>query len=62
MELELTEVSEKNASNLNYGERIIQRLTYVSCYNTSNANIEVARILEQARRNNERNDITGVLV
>lgn len=62
MELELTEVSEKNTSNLNYGERIIQRLTYVSCYNTSNANIEVARILEQARRNNERNDITGVLV
>lgn len=62
MELELTEVLEKNASNLNYGERIIQRLTYVSCYNTSNANIEVARILEQARRNNERNDITGVLV
>jgi len=62
VELELTEVSEKNASNLHYSECIIMRLTYISCYNTNNANIEVARILEQARRNNERNDITGVLV
>lgn len=62
MELKMPEILTKNASNLHYGERIILRLTYISCYNTDNANIEVARILEQARRNNERNGITGVLV
>lgn len=62
MELKLTELPEEKNPNLHHGERIILRLTYVSRYNTSNANIEVARILEQARRNNERNGITGVLV
>lgn len=62
MALELTGVSEKTDTNSHHGERIILRLTYVSRYNTDNANIEVARILEQAKRNNERNGITGVLV
>ena len=62
MALELTGVSEKTDTNSHHGERIILRLTYVSRYNTDNANIEVARILEQAQRNNERNGITGVLV
>lgn len=38
------------------------RLTYMSCYNPDNANIEVTRILEQSRRNNEHNGITGALV
>lgn len=60
--MELAERSESNHLNLQHGENIIIRLTYISCYNTSNANIEVARILEQARRNNERNGITGALV
>ena len=62
MALEMTGVSEKTDANSHHGERIILRLTYVSRYNTDNANIEVARILEQAQRNNERNGITGVLV
>jgi hypothetical protein len=62
MTLERTGVSEKIDTNSHHGERIILRLTYVSRYNTDNANIEVARILEQAQRNNERNGITGVLV
>ena len=59
---ELTELTEKNNQNRHDGERIILRLTYISCHNSSNANIEVARILEQAQRNNERKGITGVLV
>ena len=62
MALELTGALEKNDANSHHGERIILRLTYISRYNTDNANIEVARILEQAQRNNERNGITGVLV
>lgn len=62
MTVELPEVSEKNDASLHDGERIILRLTYVSRYNINNANIEVARILEQAQRNNERNGITGILV
>lgn len=62
MALEMAVVSEKTDANSHHGERIILRLTYISRYNTDNANIEVARILEQAQRNNERNGITGVLV
>ena len=62
MELKMPEVLTEKVSNLHYGERIILRLTYISCYNTDNANIEVARILEQAQQSNERNGITGVLV
>ena len=62
MELALAELPENNNVNMQDGARIILRLTYISCYNTNNANIEVARILEQARRNNERNGITGALV
>ncbi|WP_201617808.1 BLUF domain-containing protein [Psychrobacter urativorans] len=62
MELELAGLSEEDNLNMHDGERIILRLTYISRYNTSNANIEVARILEQAQRNNERKGITGVLV
>jgi hypothetical protein len=62
MELESADFSEKNTTNIRHGERIILRLTYVSRYNTSNANIEVARILEQAQRNNKRDGITGALV
>lgn len=60
--MELAELSEKNNSNMLHGEHIILRLTYISRYNTHNANVEVARILAQAQRNNERNGITGVLV
>lgn len=62
MELALAELPENNNLNMQHGARIILRLTYISCHNTNNANIEVARILEQARRNNELNDITGALV
>ncbi|WP_440824802.1 BLUF domain-containing protein [Psychrobacter cryohalolentis] len=62
MELKLNELSDKNNLNSHHGEHIILRLTYVSRYNTENSNIEVARILEQAQRNNERNGITGALV
>ena len=62
MELKLNELSDKDTQNSHHGEHVILRLTYVSRYNTDNANIEVARILEQAQRNNERNGITGALV
>ncbi|WP_201528341.1 BLUF domain-containing protein [Psychrobacter frigidicola] len=62
MELELAELLEKDDSNMQHGEHIILRLTYISRYNTRNANVEVTRILEQAQRNNVRNGITGVLV
>lgn len=62
MEPKLANLSEKNTLDTQHGERILLRLTYISRYNTDNANIEVARILEQARRNNERNGISGVLV
>lgn len=61
MEPELTDVQKANSTN-HHGERIILRLTYVSRYNAKNANIEVARILEQAQRNNARKGITGALV
>lgn len=60
--MELAELSEKHNSNMQHGEHIMLRLTYVSRHNTRNANIEVTRILAQAQRNNERNGITGVLV
>ncbi|WP_114700863.1 BLUF domain-containing protein [Psychrobacter proteolyticus] len=62
MELNPTELREKNNLDMHQGEHIILRLTYVSRYNTENANVEVARILEQAQRNNERKGITGALV
>lgn len=62
MELKMNELSDKDTQNSHHGEHVILRLTYVSRYNTDNANIEVARILEQAQRNNERNGITGALV
>lgn len=62
MESNLNAFEEKKTVNVNHGENIILRLTYISRYNTKNANIEVTRILEQARRNNERKGITGVLV
>lgn len=60
--LEQSELPENNDLSIQHGARIILRLTYISCYNTNNANIEVARILEQARRNNERHGVTGALV
>ena len=41
MALELTGASKKNDANSHHGERIILRLTYISRYNTDNANIEV---------------------
>lgn len=50
------------ASTANYGEHIIVSLTYISRYNYDNENGEVARILVQAQKNNERNGITGALV
>lgn len=62
MKLELAEQSEKSNLDLREGRHIILRLTYVSRYNTRNANIEVTRILEQAQRNNKRDGITGALV
>ena len=62
MELALAKRPENNNLSMQHGARIILRLTYISCYNTNNANIEVTRILEQAQRNNERNGITGALV
>jgi len=62
MESNLTALEERKNLDVNHGENIILRLTYISRYNTKNANIELARILEQARRNNERKGITGVLV
>jgi len=62
MESNLTALEEIKNLDVNHGEHIILRLTYISRYNTKNANIEVARILEQARRNNERSGVTGVLV
>ncbi|MGE6482233.1 BLUF domain-containing protein [Psychrobacter namhaensis] len=60
--MELAELSEKQTSNRQQGERIILRLTYISRHNPDNKNIEVTRILAQAQRNNERNGITGALV
>lgn len=60
--MELSELSEKRQPNMRHGEHLILRLTYVSRHNPHNANIEVTRILAQARRNNERNGITGALV
>jgi len=62
MELELAERLENSDLNSRHGEHIILRLTYISCYNDLNANVEVARIPAQAQRNNERNGITGALV
>lgn len=62
MELERADFSEKKNASIMDGEHIILRLTYISRYNTNNANIEVTRILAQAQRNNMRNGITGALV
>ncbi|TXD96150.1 BLUF domain-containing protein [Psychrobacter frigidicola] len=62
MELELSKFSEKNDAKVRPGGHIILRLTYISHYNPDNAKLEVARILQQAQRNNERNGVTGVLV
>lgn len=57
-------VSAREQRRLNHqdGEHIMLRLTYISRYNPNNAPIELARILEQAQKNNERRAITGVLV
>lgn len=60
--MERSEPLEKRHSNLQQGEHIILRLTYVSRHSPDNTNIEVTRILAQAQRNNERNGITGALV
>ena len=62
MDLKQPEPQENNRSHTHHGEHLILRLTYVSRYNKENANVEVARILEQARRNNKRKGITGALV
>ena len=53
---------EDNNANLQHGEHIIVRLTYISRYNNHNPNDEVKRILAQAQQNNARNGITGALV
>lgn len=43
------------------GEHILMSLTYISRNNTHNSGVELTRILEKARRNNEENKITSVL-
>jgi hypothetical protein len=62
MELKSAELPNSTNPTAHHGARIILRLTYVSRYNVNNANIEIARILEQAQRNNKRDGITGVLI
>lgn len=56
------ETLEKNELSVECGDHILLRLTYISRYNDNNANVEIARILEQAQRNNVRHGITGVLI
>ncbi|WP_296245790.1 MULTISPECIES: BLUF domain-containing protein [unclassified Psychrobacter] len=51
-----------NHLNMPPTAHILLRLTYISAHNPNNANIELARILEQSRRNNELNGVTGALV
>lgn len=53
---------EDNSANLQHGEHIIIRLTYISRYNNHNPNDEVKRILAEAQQNNAANGITGALV
>ena len=53
---------EDGNANLQHGEHIIVRLTYISRYNNHNPNDEVKKILAQAQQNNARNGITGALV
>ena len=58
----LSERTDDNNANLQHGEHIILRLTYISRYNNHNPNDEVRRILAQAQENNTRKGITGGLV
>lgn len=60
--MEKLDLSEKTHPNMEQGNHIILRLTYISRHSTQNSNVEVIRILAQARRNNERDGITGALV
>ncbi|MEN6670230.1 BLUF domain-containing protein [Psychrobacter sp. B38] len=60
--MEQSEILDNKPANMEQGKGIILRLTYVSRHNPDNTSIEVTRILAQARRNNERNGITGALV
>lgn len=60
--MEQSELLEKQVSNMHQGDDIILRLTYVSRHNANNKKIEVTRILAQAQRNNQQNDVTGALV
>lgn len=62
MEMQENKLSADNSLQNPQDAQILLRLTYISCYNANNANIEVARILEQSRRNNANNGITGTLV
>lgn len=62
MELALDKLPENNNLPMQYGAQVLVRLTYLSAYNPNNASIELARILEQSRRNNEHDGITGALV
>lgn len=62
MDLEVDKLPKDDSLQKQYEAQILLRMTYISRYNSDNANIEVARILEQSRRNNESNGITGVLV
>ncbi|WP_296236266.1 BLUF domain-containing protein [Psychrobacter sp. UBA5136] len=62
MKSALDKLPDSNNLPMQNDAQILVRLTYISAYNPNNANIEVARILEQSRRNNEHNGITGALV
>lgn len=62
MKSALDKLPDNNNLPMQNDAQILVRLTYISAYNPNNANIEVARILEQSRRNNEHNGITGALV
>lgn len=62
MKMQENKLSADNSLQNPQDAQILLRLTYISRYNANNANIEVARILEQSRRNNANNGITGALV
>lgn len=62
MPQELAEQLPIDQRNHQPGAHIMIRLTYISRYNPKNPPIELARILEQAQKNNIRRAITGVLI